>query len=74
MKLHIIAYRILAALGLFLFLLGAINLLYDWQLGSFQLISILFSMMGIVLAVFASIMVERTKIRARTEAYINNNK
>ncbi len=70
MKKMIIAYRVLVALGLFLFLIGLANLALDYQLGSFQLLSILLATGGIVCTGFASIMVDDCKIRAKTAWHI----
>tara|TARA_R100001082_G_C4346846_1_gene152680 strand:+ start:166 stop:615 length:450 start_codon:yes stop_codon:yes gene_type:complete len=66
MKKMIIAYRVLVALGVVLFLIGLANLALDYQLGSFQLLSILLATGGIVCTGFASIMVDDCKIRAKT--------
>ena len=71
MKKMIIAYRVLVALGLFLFLIGLVNLALDYQLGSFQLLSVLLATGGIVCTGFASIMVDDCKIRAKTEVLVN---
>lgn len=62
----IIAYRVLVALGVVLFLIGLVNLALDYQLGSFQLLSVLLATGGIVVTGFASIMVDHCKIRAKT--------
>ena len=73
LKSHIQLYRVLTALGLFLILIGLVNLLLDYQLGGFQLVSILISTMGIVLSTWASIMVDRSIIDERTEEYRRTN-
>jgi len=65
----IIAYRVLETLGVVLFLIGLVNLALDYQLGSFQLTSVLFATGGLTLTVFASIMVDHCKICAKTEEY-----
>jgi|7_EtaG_2_1085326.scaffolds.fasta_scaffold01760_8 hypothetical protein len=68
MKKHIIAYRVLETLGVVLFLIGLVNLALDYQLpAGFQLTSVLFATGGLTLTVFASIMVDACKIRAKTE-------
>ena len=69
MKKMIIAYRVLETLGVVLFLIGLVNLALDYQLGSFQLTSVLFATGGLTLTVFASIMVDHCKICAKTEEY-----
>ena len=66
MKKMIIAYRVLAALGVVLFLIGLVNLALDYQLGSVQLLSVLLATGGIGCTGFASIMVDHCKIRAKT--------
>jgi len=66
----IIAYRVLVALGVALFLIGLANLALDYQLGSFQLSSVLLATGGIVCTGFASIMVDDCKIRAKTAWHI----
>ena len=66
MKKMIIAYRVLAALGVVLFLIGLVNLALDYQLGSVQLLSVLLATGGIVCTGFASIMVDHCKILAKT--------
>ena len=70
MKQMIIAYRVLATLGVVLFLTGLVNLFYDWQLDGVQLLSVLLATGGIVCTTFASIMVDHTKIRAKTAAWL----
>ena len=74
MKKHIIAYRVLAALGVVLFLTGLVNLFYDWQLDGVQLLSVLLATGGIVCTTFASIMVDHTKIRAKTAWLIEHER
>ena len=69
----IIAYRVLVALGLLLFLIGLVNLAMDYQLGSFQLMSVLLATGGIVVTGFASIMVDHCKIRAKTAAWLTEH-
>lgn len=65
----IIAYRVLVALGVVLFLIGLVNLALDYQLGSVQLLSVLLATGGIVCTGFASIMVDHCKICAKTEEH-----
>lgn len=74
MKKHIIAYRVLETLGFGLFLIGLVNLALDYQLDGFQLVSILLATGGLTLTVFASIMVDACKIRAKTALLIEHER
>ena len=74
MKQMIIAYRVLATLGVVLFLTGLVNLFYDWQLDGVQLMSVLLATGGIVCTGFASIMVDHCKIRAKTAWHIGHER